>query len=585
MEVGQWTFNPAFVPTAAVAAQAQAWAPHPMWGAAAMHAAAQAAQAQQASDFNPYKRHPVPPSAEYNATKLIENPLGLENMIPRSELEKDPSLTLPPTTPWLWTPKELSEDDGRSKNDTRGTRDSRDRREDRERTSSSHVSSASASARHPQYQPSTPQPQQSSSSQQPLRRSSTMQSSQYSSDPNSHRSHERTNYHARSSDPRTPPASAPVTTSSFSSQYQQQQQSQSSRTPAHSRSHSQHRSHSREPSSQRSSQYEQAQRSDSKQQQSYRQQSEPPVIPGQTPRTPAHVSSASAQARDSEQKRSEAFSSHETLRPTFSPSIVRTPGHYTGTPTPGGSANGTPSRRSATDDMRDDRDPTRRLAREDSISRSSPARRDSTRRIGRDDSRTQYRDREYERPRDDHSDDESPVRPHFRGPIYGPPTPTPGAQSRNSTNGTSRSNSSPTSTGRMPSLTTSMSTLSVDTAPNSASSNGSNGFLGLTGFSDEPEGMLSPLIVGGSVPSAKSSPRDLGRSQTYPSIPSQSQSGNFASIPEETSPPPPLSRTSSKTPRPSPSQPSPKHIRSPSSVGRSRTYPSLGRDPLDGEPL
>lgn len=79
---GQWTFNPAFVPTAAVAAQAQAWAPHPMWGAAAMHAAAQAAQAQQASDFNPYKRHPVPPSAEYNATKLIENPLGLENMIP-----------------------------------------------------------------------------------------------------------------------------------------------------------------------------------------------------------------------------------------------------------------------------------------------------------------------------------------------------------------------------------------------------------------------------------------------------------------------------------------------------------------------
>jgi hypothetical protein len=65
-----------FVPSAAVAGQA--WAPHPVWGAAAMHAA----QAQPSADFNPYKRQPVPPSEEYKATKLVANPLGLENMIP-----------------------------------------------------------------------------------------------------------------------------------------------------------------------------------------------------------------------------------------------------------------------------------------------------------------------------------------------------------------------------------------------------------------------------------------------------------------------------------------------------------------------
>ena len=67
-----------FASSAAVAAAGQAWAPHPMWGAA-VHAAA--AQAQQPSDFNPYKRQPVPLSEEYKAQKLVANPLGLENMI------------------------------------------------------------------------------------------------------------------------------------------------------------------------------------------------------------------------------------------------------------------------------------------------------------------------------------------------------------------------------------------------------------------------------------------------------------------------------------------------------------------------
>lgn len=62
---GQWQFNPMYRSVAS--AQAQAWAPHPMWQ-------------QQAADFNPYKRKPNPGDAAYWGTKLSDNPLGLHNM-------------------------------------------------------------------------------------------------------------------------------------------------------------------------------------------------------------------------------------------------------------------------------------------------------------------------------------------------------------------------------------------------------------------------------------------------------------------------------------------------------------------------
>jgi hypothetical protein len=39
-------------------------------------------QQQQQQSFNPYKRQPKPPSAEYLALKLSDNPLGLTNMVP-----------------------------------------------------------------------------------------------------------------------------------------------------------------------------------------------------------------------------------------------------------------------------------------------------------------------------------------------------------------------------------------------------------------------------------------------------------------------------------------------------------------------
>jgi hypothetical protein len=40
-------------------------------------------QMAAAAAYNPYKRVPRPPSAEYLATKLSDNPLGLSNMVPR----------------------------------------------------------------------------------------------------------------------------------------------------------------------------------------------------------------------------------------------------------------------------------------------------------------------------------------------------------------------------------------------------------------------------------------------------------------------------------------------------------------------
>ena len=65
---GQWQWNPMFRGNPAV--QATLWAPHPSWGVAQNAVPA----------FNPYKRKPNPGDAEYWATKLTDNPLGLVDM-------------------------------------------------------------------------------------------------------------------------------------------------------------------------------------------------------------------------------------------------------------------------------------------------------------------------------------------------------------------------------------------------------------------------------------------------------------------------------------------------------------------------
>ncbi|TFK41546.1 hypothetical protein BDQ12DRAFT_663614 [Crucibulum laeve] len=62
------------------------------------------------ASFNPYKRVPKPPSAEYLKDALVDNPLGLENMIPAAELAPVDEQTAQ-STPWIWAPKTLDEDE------------------------------------------------------------------------------------------------------------------------------------------------------------------------------------------------------------------------------------------------------------------------------------------------------------------------------------------------------------------------------------------------------------------------------------------------------------------------------------------
>ncbi|KAJ7057767.1 hypothetical protein C8F01DRAFT_1256388 [Mycena amicta] len=84
---GSWSMNPAFNASQWSLSSASAWMPGQAWGQ--RQAAEWQAHQQQmaaAAAYNPFKRNPRPPSAEYLATKLSENPLGLTNMIPRETL-------------------------------------------------------------------------------------------------------------------------------------------------------------------------------------------------------------------------------------------------------------------------------------------------------------------------------------------------------------------------------------------------------------------------------------------------------------------------------------------------------------------
>ncbi|KAJ7138516.1 hypothetical protein C8R43DRAFT_1019388 [Mycena crocata] len=88
---GSWAINPAFNSSQwslssnqSQSTQAQPWAPSQAWHQQRQQEwQAQQQQMAAAAQFNPYKRVPRPPSAEYLATKLSDNPLGLSNMVPR----------------------------------------------------------------------------------------------------------------------------------------------------------------------------------------------------------------------------------------------------------------------------------------------------------------------------------------------------------------------------------------------------------------------------------------------------------------------------------------------------------------------
>ncbi|CDO73684.1 hypothetical protein BN946_scf185015.g12 [Trametes cinnabarina] len=112
---GQWQPNPYFRPPQGMTQPPnsyQMWAPHPGWGAAA-----------GGQNNNPYKRIPNPGDASYWATKLSDNPLMLENMhikddTPAEERHRKDSSNGVPHTPWVWVPKELSSDTSKSAENT-----------------------------------------------------------------------------------------------------------------------------------------------------------------------------------------------------------------------------------------------------------------------------------------------------------------------------------------------------------------------------------------------------------------------------------------------------------------------------------
>ncbi|PPR08252.1 hypothetical protein CVT24_001294 [Panaeolus cyanescens] len=119
-QAGFWQYNPAYNPNRAQAAasaqQQQQQQQHALWlpsHAWASRASQQAQQTQQQS-FNPYKRQVKEPSPEYLATKLSDNPLGLSNMIPAEELERqkaEAEAQANAQTPWIWKPRSLDDDD------------------------------------------------------------------------------------------------------------------------------------------------------------------------------------------------------------------------------------------------------------------------------------------------------------------------------------------------------------------------------------------------------------------------------------------------------------------------------------------
>ncbi|KAL0958349.1 hypothetical protein HGRIS_000494 [Hohenbuehelia grisea] len=130
---GYWQFNPAYNHRPAPAAPVQApWAASQHWNAHAQQAQAQAqAQAQQGASFNPYKRVPRPPSAEYMASKLSDNPLGLS--FPGGKTREDIDREREENgadqhTPWIWNPRGLVEDEEKEGTITADWRDDTGRR-------------------------------------------------------------------------------------------------------------------------------------------------------------------------------------------------------------------------------------------------------------------------------------------------------------------------------------------------------------------------------------------------------------------------------------------------------------------------
>ncbi|KAJ7791949.1 hypothetical protein B0H14DRAFT_3094391 [Mycena olivaceomarginata] len=116
---GSWQINPAYNANAKWSSastqanqQQQTWVPGQAWHQQrAQEWQILQQQMAAAAAFNPFKRVPRPPSAEYLASKLSDNPLGLSNMVPREELYGPSEDGVAAATPWVWNPRGLQPDD------------------------------------------------------------------------------------------------------------------------------------------------------------------------------------------------------------------------------------------------------------------------------------------------------------------------------------------------------------------------------------------------------------------------------------------------------------------------------------------
>ncbi|KDR68462.1 hypothetical protein GALMADRAFT_231427 [Galerina marginata CBS 339.88] len=123
-QAGVWQINPAYKHNRNPQQQQQQqqqhvpWIPSHHWMPSAAQAhqpqaqqppsSGQSSQSSQQASYNPFKRQPRAPSAEYLATKLSDNPLGLSNLTPATVEEY---YRQGHQTPWIWKPRELSDEE------------------------------------------------------------------------------------------------------------------------------------------------------------------------------------------------------------------------------------------------------------------------------------------------------------------------------------------------------------------------------------------------------------------------------------------------------------------------------------------
>ncbi|KAF8628289.1 hypothetical protein AX17_005993 [Amanita inopinata Kibby_2008] len=115
-QAGKWQLNPTYF------SQLQGRPPQSNQHTWAAGQAWQNQRSQESASKNPYKRVPKPPSAEYLATQLSDNPLGLSDMIPavqyyaqqqandaaNSSTDDDRRNTAIADSPWIWNPPQLA---------------------------------------------------------------------------------------------------------------------------------------------------------------------------------------------------------------------------------------------------------------------------------------------------------------------------------------------------------------------------------------------------------------------------------------------------------------------------------------------